>query len=340
MNKMNKVKSTMLIGIYLLLLLLAQRSVVKASETSSSMINIDYSTKETLYNYNDEVCAYYYKNCQKGYAIVDALNNELIEFSENNDDTNITECEGKKYYFGIFEYYEKKNNKYRSNVNNKLINSLKAKIISEDYEEVRKQASSGKFLDGTKYSEPIGKVKLSSKKSLPYTTIAVDNNKSGTCGSTATTILLLYYYDHISKSYVSKSNRTNYDYLTNDLKSCIEPKGGGTTYSTLKKGINKYLGSMGLKKNCDYITNMNVLSSPFTKIKSYINNKKPCIVGLKQSTPKYKAHWVVATGYATYNHIQPDSTYTYAKFVQVNDGWGNKGVWINYKYTDGVVYLK
>lgn len=81
-------------------------------------------------------------------------------------------------------------------------------------------------------------------------------------------------------------------------------------------------------------------SSPFTKIRSYINNKKPCIVGLKQLTPKYKAHWVVATGYATYNHIQPDSTYTYAKFVQVNDGWGNKGVWINYKYTDGVVYLK
>ena len=35
-----------------------------------------------------------------------------------------------------------------------------------------------------------------------------------------------------------------------------------------------------------------------------------------------------------------DGTYTYSKFVLVNDVWVNKGVWLNYKYVDGVVYLK
>ena len=38
---------------------------------------------------------------------------------------------------------------------------------------------------------------MAEKKTLPYSTVAVDNNVNGTCGSTAATIMFLYYYDHI-----------------------------------------------------------------------------------------------------------------------------------------------
>lgn len=254
---------------------------VNADSKNKNLFSVDYSTEVELYNYDNEICAYYYKINQSGYVIIDSITNDIIEFSYNDDNTNITADEGKQYYFGIFEYYEKRANKYKNTRTKIVINKSKAEELNDGYEDIRKEASSGTFVDGTRYNEPIGVVSLESKKELPYATVAVNNNSSGTCGSTAATILLLYYYDHISTKYVSSKNRLNYDYLTNELKPYIESKSGGSSYSELKNGINKYLGNRGLSKNCDYITTMNVVSSPFSKLQSYINSKKPCIAGLK-----------------------------------------------------------
>lgn len=180
---------------------------------------------------------------------------------------------------------------------------------------------------------------MDEKKTLPYSTVAVDNNVNGTCGSTAATIMFLYYYDHIKK-YITEKERNSYNSLTKTLISYIEPKGGGTGYSALKSGINRFLDARSKSRIADYVTDSNIITSPFAKIKSCINNKKPCIVGLESSTPKYGAHWVVGTGYTTYKWSKPDATIIVQKFIQMNDGWGNKGKYINYKYVDGTVYFK
>lgn len=180
-KKFFKVKCTIGVFAYLFLMFIMLINNVNADSKNKNLFSVDYSTEVELYNYDNEICAYYYKINQSGYVIIDSITNDIIEFSYNDDNTNITADEGKQYYFGIFEYYEKRANKYKNTRTKIVINKSKAEELNDGYEDIRKEASSGTFVDGT---------------------------------------------------------------------------------------------------------------------------------------------------------------YTYAKFVQVNDGWGNKGVWLNYKYVDGVVYLK
>lgn len=303
----------------------------------SGLKDIIPSSQIDLYNSSDCYCASYFKLQNGGYVIFEPLTKTILEYSIESDPTNYKINGKKQIYLGPTNYYEKNNDifKDKNKIRNENLNKQSAQEI-----DIFKNSCSGTFVDGSSYSEVIGQVGIDSSGYLLHNTVLVNNNTNGTCGSTAATIVFLYYEDYIDTKYITSTERTNYNSLTNTLISYIEPNYGGTTYSQLKSGINKFLSSRNLSSNCDYITKSNILTSPLSKITSYIDKNKPCIIGLKSNTPTYGAHWAVATGYVTYTWTQPQSTTPYAQFIQVNDGWGNRNIWINYKYIDGMVYLK
>lgn len=326
--------STLLLTMFFLGVFLTNTQVYAKKESGFS---IEVSSRIDLYDYNNEQCAVYFKQKDGGYIILDSTTMEIIEFSNGYDPTNYDINEKKQLYLGPTQYYEETNNGFLrdKNINRKC--NFQKSDIKESCQ--NKTSSSGNYIDGSSYSVAVGNVYLSDMNTLSNSTVLVDNNINGTCGSTAATILFLYYYDYIDSKYITRAERANFNNLTLKLISYIEPNCGGTSYSELKKGINKFLADRNLSENCKYITNVNILFSVINKIESYIDADKPCIVGLKSSTPTYGAHWVVATGYATYIWDKPDSTLPCERFVQINDGWGNDNIWINTKYIDGTIYL-
>lgn len=101
-KKFFKVKCTIGVFAYLFLMFIMLTNNVNADSKNKNLFSVDYSTEVELYNYDNEICAYYYKINQSGYVIIDSITNDIIEFSYNDDNTNITADEGKQYYFGIF----------------------------------------------------------------------------------------------------------------------------------------------------------------------------------------------------------------------------------------------
>lgn len=300
---------------------------------------IDKNSHISLYGIDDTKVADYWELKTEGYIII-SVSGEIIEFSLSEPCFSINNEEEKHYYISPLEYYlETESSDLLEDVETGEI----CKKSSLRDEKVNIKGNSGKYPDGSTYNS-IGYISCSETRTLKNSACLVDTNRAnrGNCGSTAAAILMMYYYDNYSKKYMSASYRkkSNWQSFTNKLISYIEPNGGGSTYSKLKKGINSYLGSKGLSKTATYITDKNILTSYVSKYKSYIKNNKPCIVGLKKSTPTYGAHWVVGTGYKIYTCSKPDATTTAGVFFQVNDGWGKSNVYINKKYTDGIVYLK
>lgn len=189
---------------------------------------------------------------------------------------------------------------------------------------------------------------LDSKANLPYSTRFFSYNTDGTCGSTASAIMMYYYYDHIGKSYITNNlyigtTDKKQKAFVNHFKTLLGDNGSGTGFSEVKSGINAYLSEVGKSKDCTYITDANVLSSVISKIKSCINSKKPCIIDL-DAEPTYDEHWVVGVGYASYYGIIYGRNRGYVHFVKVNNGWYSNSaksiVYVNYKYVGGLLYIK
>ena len=183
--------------------------------------------------------------------------------------------------------------------------------------------------------------------SISHRTRYFSYNNNGTCGSTATAIMMYYYFDHLDKSYIKESSYQSkiplaHKNFVNHLKDIINDKGNGTNYPKLKKGINKYLAEIGKSKNCKYVTGSNILQSVYERIKKVINKKKPCIIGLNND-PVYGNHWVVCGGYAEYWGTYKIFTEPVI-FIKINNGWSDIRekaiVYVNYTYVDGVIYLK
>lgn len=113
--------------------------------------------------------------------------------------------------------------------------------------------------------------------------------------------------------------------LTNALVTYI-PKSADIW--DVKYGLNRYFDSILCNRTADYVSDFNILTTPFRKIESNIRVGKPCIVGLT-GHPTYKEHWVVGTG------IQSN-----ADMVIVNDGWGNLGIMIQKCYIDYCAFIQ
>lgn len=282
-----------------------------------------------LYNDNDEVIAFHYELNNGGYIIVNSDGSDFIEYSL--EETNLELEKKEKYYYNSpCSIYEKIDN---STVENCATNE---EIEIEDLDFKIEQKGSSNQEAATVLATSVVSATATTtveEKKLSHATKKYDYNYDKRCGSVAGAILLRYYNDYVNTKYVASS------YETSDGKKLInlltnKYLGHGTTYSTLRSGLNQYLSDRGITKKFQVIRGRNSIPV-FNKIRSYIKNDRPVIVGLTGNTT-YGEHWVVGTGYSLiYN-----AGIGYGYIVIFNDGLGETNVRLNLYYVDGCQFIE
>ncbi|MCR5629349.1 C39 family peptidase [Eubacterium sp.] len=369
--KMNKKKVAIL---SLFIMTLSTSHVSEGLEQKNELyvtddLLVDCDSTEPLYNNDDNLIAYYVEG-DRGYAII-GVDGTLIEFSEDCkiEDFDSTDNE-KSYYGGAGSYYveTESEDELKDLYSGEVVEKNDTTNIEIEANETKKEKENyiGRNVSNDKKSVTItypkgikdsqGKstytntfyktLTLQKYGSIPNRTRYFCHNHNDTCGSTASAIMMYYYYDHISNSYIKNdSYKGNSDKkqeaFVNHFIKIIDDNGKGTGYKKLKKGINNYLDEIGKEKNCKYITRDNILSTVSSQIESIIDDNKPCIVGLTKE-PVYGEHWVVGGGYARYYGINGRNRGR-VYFIKVNNGLGSSRekniVYVNYDYVDGVMYL-
>ncbi|NLZ45353.1 MAG: hypothetical protein GX896_01535 [Clostridiales bacterium] len=283
--------------------------------------------KLSLLNSNNQIIAYCL-NFEKAYLIYD-INGNVIEHC--GEAQSIYNASNNCYYGGPLQYFEKANGAYINLNSQSAVPEEHFTELSNNFSESRKNITT---FDYSPYYAETTKTFYTS--GTPRT---LNYNTKGTCGSLAATILLFYYHDYVYSPYVASGLVNSPRALHNVLIPLIEiggVAGNGSSYTTLKNGINKYLSSVNLTQSATIIAKANVSSYGFTKI---YNSNKPFILGLysgSSSSTWAIDHWVVA--YGVRSHYINDSLLTSREFI-VNNGWGSNNVFITYNssYIDGAV---
>lgn len=326
--------------------------IVKANELEASSILITDNfevlkeKRVSLYNYSDDIIAYYYAGKDNGYAII-GVDGTVIEYSLGYTIDIYGNSRGRKcYYGGPQNYY------IETSDNAMLVSYRRKEIVSKN--DIHKITIKYDAIEMINLENQINKkvpiiscnVRVETQDisrsvssysqteaSLPNNTRYFSYNNNNNCGSTAAAIMMFYYYDYYDSGYITNAYYRNEYNLVNHFRNIMDDNGEGTTYQQLKNGINNYLGEVNKNQSCSYTKVGFVFKKPDSIIQSYINNGEPCIIGLSND-PTYGNHWVVCIGY---------QVYTSGNYYKVNNGWGNTEassiVYINGTYIDGVVYI-
>lgn len=278
-----------------------------------------------LYNNENEIIAFYYELNNGGYIIVNSDGTDFIEYSLEESMLDLGKDE-KYYYNEPLSIYEKIDN---SKVENCITNE---KTEFKDLEFSIKTSGKCNQKNATDLAIDMISSSTFEEEQLNYETKAYDYNPDGRCGAVAGAILLRYYNDYVDTKYITST------YETTDGKKLINYLvdnylGKGTSYSKLKNGLNSYLSDRNISTRFQAIEGKNSVTV-FNKIRSYIKNNRPIIVGLTGSET-YGEHWVVGTGYS----IIYNQTLGFANIVIFNDGWGNRNIRLNLYYVDGCEYI-
>ena len=189
---------------------------------------VDLNTTEALYNTKDELIGYYMEG-DNGYAII-GVNGELVEFSDNSVIDKFEKDDDKKsYYAGTGSYFieTESDDEIEEIYSGEIAEKEEVNTIEIETEETFKSKKEFKSIntDGkmsatitypngikdeygrstyttTKYDSLI----LEDYGSISHRTRYFDYNRDGTCGSSASAILMYYYFDHLDKSYVKKES--------------------------------------------------------------------------------------------------------------------------------------
>lgn len=161
-------------------------------------------------------------------------------------------------------------------------------------------------------------------------------NNTNDCGSYCAAVLLAYYDDNISNSYIPDRVRKQKDYsysaaqsLVSSLIACIDPDHSGTVASEVGGGINNWLYVYSSVSNR---TSYSTYGGTWDKATSVISNsKRPIIIGTLKILGAQSDHWVVA-----YQHRLDSSDNGYYKCVNV---WGSYTAEIKAKHTRGWVAM-
>lgn len=293
-------------------------------------INISVLTNSAtpLYNNENEIIAYYYELSNGGYVIVNADGSDFIEYSLEESKINLVN--GKKYYYSdVLSLYEKIDSTTAEN----CITGETTEV--DDIEFSIKESGKNNKEGATKLATdllPSFSEGVYEEKKLKHDTMAYNYNPDGRCGAVAVAILLRYFNDYVNSYYIRSSHETSdgkklINYLVDNYL------GTGTTYNELKKGLNSYLSDLNILYRFRPLQGKNSMDV-FNKIREYIKNDRPVIVGLTGSDT-YGDHWVVGTGYT----IVYNKTLGFINIVKINDGWGNRDVNINLYYVDGCQYI-
>ncbi len=169
---------------------------------------------------------------------------------------------------------------------------------------------------------------------LNKSTRLLDYNVDGlnACGSLATTIVFMYYYDYINNKFGNSLFSSNPLYMFNTIRNKIEPNKTGTNTIQLYTGIyNSY----------KLVTNLNSITLTVTE-KSMaghclyaINDLKvPCILNIWDH-PDYDKHWVVVHGVKRY-YVNNKCKYCW---LVVNNGWGKDNILVSDHYAKALIYI-
>lgn len=269
-----------------------------------------------MYDSNENIIAYYYELNPTGYVIVNADNNEMIEYSEYNN-KYFSEKDAHYYYGGPLMYYKADGTRQFGSIIE--LQSQKEVAIEDITPLVR--GSEADSLGTLNIDNFLIKTRAVSSDNISHSTARYNYNPDGRCGSVAGAIVLNYYDRYKSPSYVPNSLESSDGVAL--INALVARMGTSTNYIELKRGLSLYIKQ--------YYKPTTVTANTYSwgdRIRTIIGKNYPCILGLT-SHPRYGEHWVVVTGYNFTSHNS--GTYT------VNDGWGNVGININSSYTDGGV---
>ncbi len=287
-----------------------------ANKTIEQNTSVDYSSEIKLYDSNENVIAYYYELNPTGYVIVNADNNEMIEYSEYNN-KYFSEKDAHYYYGGPLMYYKADMTRQVR----RIIQLQSQKEVSIEDITPLMRGSEADVIGTLNIDNFLIRTRAVGSDSIPHSTARYSYNPDGRCGAVAGAIVLNYYDRYKSQSYVPSSLESSDGVSL--INALVQRMGLGTNYTQLKNGLSLYLKQ--------YYKPTTVTATTYSwgeRVKKIIGKDYPCILGLT-SHPKYGEHWVVVTGY----NFTSNNTGTYT----INDGWGNTGVYINSSYTDGCV---
>lgn len=274
-----------------------------------------------LYDSNENLVAYCGET-ENGYVIYD-VNGEIIEYSPSNE-SPYKNIDGHLYYSGLFGYYVENEQKYENICDGTISDTVCFSHITGD--NISDVLTSENYVANSSVIN----------NTINYEPRKINYNENGlnACGTMATTIIFLYYYDHISHAFANPLLSTTPYYMFETLRQKIEPDNNGTTWQQLHSGIcNNFKSVTTLKElNINVYNNNNV--STVDVYKSLIEYSKiPC--WLLTLTNVYGPHWVVGYGYKKI--ITSTSEY---KFFIVNDGQCRNDVHINENDVSYMMYVK
>lgn len=318
-GRLTKVKNVgLILSVVVVFVMILSPAVVHASSDIGTF-TVNKQEVIDLHDSDGNVIAYYYQLNPSGYVIVRSDNGEMIEYSKE-DSVYFTDSNAYYYYGGPLQYYK----------NDIILRVGYIRHIPSN--QVVPLTDVSPLVRGPEADAP-GTIninnflaieqKATGSDSISYPTVKYDYNPDNRCGAVAGAIVLKYYDQHKSNSYIPSSlESADGKVLINKLVSIM---GKETTPTELKNGLSTYLKQ--------FYKPISVRSTTYSwgdRIKEIIGKNYPCILQII-SHPKYKNHWVVVTGY---NFTSSNSgTYT------VNDGWGDTGIKINSSYTRACVDL-
>lgn len=315
------------LSVLLSVVLLFGSSFVTSAYTENKVIRlsndaIDFITSKNktisynaipLYDYNEDIIAYGYNLLPKGYVICD-INGNIIECSFEN----------------MKKFDEEKNYYVGPTVLSNKISDLNMVAKSLRFSDKVKRISQREYNINT-LSEQTDSTRSVSYRVLSGNLRLYNYNPDGICGSTAAAIFFMYYNDYIDDYMVLSSYETSDgEKLILLLEPHIDGDTPGSNTSDLVSGMNWYLRWKG---RSGYYTAVSSNSVAYSTYQNIINSGRPTIVDLDEH-PDYQEHWVVGYGYEKY--VRSDRSYNY---YIVNDGWGNRGVYILSDYVGDIAYL-
>lgn len=311
-------------------------SVTNYVRTQMQIRGYDYTQIEKmtpLYSDENVVIGYCY-DFDNAYLITNS-SGDVVEHSPTANSPYFN-SDNTAFYGGPLEYYNVVDNGFVNIATDELVNDFNSvdisSLLSVNY-------TSMSMDDNISFSSSGYDVKT---HRVSGTLRTLDYNEENGCGPLAFAIMLFYYYDYISASYIGPFFENYPEALYDMLLSLYftpDTNGSyGTSYQSLSSAMNEYFEDRNLSTTA--VANNSIKFH--TMVNYWIQSNRPVIVGLYDNDGIAGNgnhwninHWVIAYGLKYY---YMDGQHYQTEYI-VNDGWGNNNVYITYStgYMDGCI---
>lgn len=258
-----------------------------------------------LKNVNGELEAVCFSIDSGGYIIVNVNDLSIPELSFENS----TPFKGNRefVYNGPLQYFKQENGNLISVMSDDIVSSTEFETIY-----TKNAIDKNKKLYDIKNTHESRAVPTEVYLSG---TLKTWYKSGGLCGAIAGAIVMMFYNDNVSESYVDSSNENSNDLIDLMNEYIDTDNSGATSTSEEVDGLNAYMDDQGVNNSVYSKSSFN-----FTTLRSKINYDTPVIIDT-DNHPVYGEHWIIAHGYF-YSIVD-------GQYVIINNGWGQNNVWID-----------